>query len=101
MTKGSRSIIPSPAEAAAAIVARDMGPSCTACYLSLRQCEEEHPRCCERCHHGPVPNLLCNRSACRAPGPRWWNASTRAFYCAACAEGINHYSPGLCREVPL
>jgi hypothetical protein len=32
---------------------------------------------------------LCNRTACREPGARWWNSSTRKFYCVMCASRIN------------
>lgn len=32
---------------------------------------------------------LCNRTACRAPGARWWNSSTRKYYCVECACRIN------------
>ena len=32
---------------------------------------------------------LCNRTACREPGARWWNTSTRKFYCVMCASRIN------------
>jgi hypothetical protein len=32
---------------------------------------------------------LCNRKACREPGARWWNSSTRKFYCVMCASRIN------------
>lgn len=41
----------------------------------------------------------CNRTACQVElhiGRRWWNSSTRAFYCASCARRINEASPGLC-----
>jgi hypothetical protein len=33
----------------------------------------------------------CNRSACQIPikGNRWWNTSTRAWYCQHCALRIN------------
>jgi hypothetical protein len=34
----------------------------------------------------------CNRSACQAPltvGERYWNWSTRAYYCKSCADRIN------------
>jgi hypothetical protein len=32
---------------------------------------------------------LCNRSACLAPGPTWWNTGSNAYYCGICAEDIN------------
>lgn len=36
---------------------------------------------------------ICNRSACRAVQHRgesfWWNVSTEAWYCGACARRIN------------
>ena len=32
---------------------------------------------------------LCNRSACREEGARWWNTSTRKYYCLLCASRIN------------
>lgn len=32
----------------------------------------------------------CARSACRAEGANYWNRSTRAWYCAACARAINN-----------
>lgn len=32
----------------------------------------------------------CNRTACQVPiASRWWNTSTRAWYCEACATRIN------------
>lgn len=34
----------------------------------------------------------CNRTACQTPltiGERFWNKSTRAFYCRYCARRIN------------
>lgn len=31
----------------------------------------------------------CNRSACQAPGAMFYNKSTRAYYCYACAKAIN------------
>jgi|VirMetMinimDraft_7_1064189.scaffolds.fasta_scaffold00089_28 hypothetical protein len=39
----------------------------------------------------------CNRTDCQKPikGNNWWNSSTRAYYCEACAEGhhgINYWS---------
>lgn len=43
--------------------------------------------------------LRCSRGACETNVPAvWWNSSTRAFYCEACAHQINKYSPGLCVE---
>lgn len=41
---------------------------------------------------------FCNRTACKAPGATWWNTSTSAFYCTACARKINEYAPGLCTD---
>ncbi len=45
----------------------------------------------------------CNRTACqiRIGGDRWWNTSTRAWYCRSCALRINdaclqHREPFLC-----
>lgn len=34
----------------------------------------------------------CERSACQKPGAEWWNASTQAYYCGACARDINLWS---------
>jgi len=35
----------------------------------------------------------CNVTACQQPlGLRWWNLSTRAFYCRGCAAKINRAS---------
>jgi len=31
----------------------------------------------------------CNRTACQKPGARYFNKSTRAYYCRECAEAIN------------
>lgn len=33
----------------------------------------------------------CNRTACQVPiaGENWFNTSTRAYYCTACARSIN------------
>jgi hypothetical protein len=31
----------------------------------------------------------CNRTACQKPGAVWYNHSTRAYYCTACAHLIN------------
>lgn len=34
----------------------------------------------------------CNRTDCQKPlhnGERWWNTSTRAWYCIVCARRIN------------
>ena len=39
----------------------------------------------------------CNRSACQTPltiGSRWFNTSTRAFYCSYCAKRINSNNYG-------
>lgn len=44
-------------------------------------------------------DTACNRSACQSPlniGERFWNDSTRAYYCASCARKINQANPGLC-----
>jgi len=41
----------------------------------------------------------CNRRACQAPltiGERWWNTSTRAYYCERCAMRINEMPPICC-----
>ncbi len=38
----------------------------------------------------------CNRGACQCrliPGQRWWNLSTRAWYCRGCAHRINQANP--------
>lgn len=35
----------------------------------------------------------CNRAACQAPNARWFNRSTRAFYCESCAKLINRENP--------
>lgn len=32
----------------------------------------------------------CNRTSCQAPGAFWFNHSTRAYYCEACAGILNH-----------
>ena len=37
---------------------------------------------------------LCNRTACRASGARWYNNGTQAYYCISCAEKINDASEG-------
>jgi hypothetical protein len=52
----------------------------------------------------PLPGkgvTKCNRTACQCElviGRRWWNTSTRAFYCQPCAFRINEcgvtVSPG-------
>jgi hypothetical protein len=36
----------------------------------------------------------CERKACRAPlpSPRWWNTSTRAFYCDTCKAKISRFA---------
>lgn len=50
----------------------------------------------------PLPGkgvTKCNRTACQCdltPGYRWWNTSTRAFYCQRCAFRINESNPVLC-----
>jgi len=36
-----------------------------------------------------VFNGACNRSACGAQPATWFNTSTRAYYCARCANMIN------------
>jgi hypothetical protein len=41
----------------------------------------------------------CNRTACQNElymVKRWWNSSTRAWYCQSCAFRINETSPDLC-----
>jgi hypothetical protein len=38
----------------------------------------------------------CNRTVCANFPATWWNPSTRAYYCPACARHINEYNPGLC-----
>lgn len=42
----------------------------------------------------------CNRTACKAAiggsRERWWNQSTRAWYCRTCAHHINNAAPHLC-----
>lgn len=40
--------------------------------------------------------ILCNRSACRAPGATYFNASTQQWYCEKCAKRINETAPELC-----
>ena len=35
---------------------------------------------------------LCNRSVCLKPGANFYNHSTHAHYCRACAELINQYN---------
>lgn len=37
--------------------------------------------------------VACNRKACRAPlpSPRWWNSSTRAYYCDECMHAITRW----------
>lgn len=37
--------------------------------------------------------VACNRKACRAPlpSPRWWNTSTRAYYCHKCMHAITRW----------
>ncbi len=48
---------------------------------------------------------LCNRTACQAPGPTWWNIGSHAYYCGMCAEMINmdgcrrYNEPDLCFKV--
>lgn len=34
----------------------------------------------------------CNRTACDASPAFWFNSSTRAYYCVACAARINYWS---------
>ena len=48
------------------------------------QCEIVPPR--------PEP-VACNRKACRVPlsEPRWWNTSTRAYYCDECMRAITRF----------
>lgn len=31
----------------------------------------------------------CNRTACQKPGAKWFNHSTRKYYCGDCADLIN------------
>lgn len=50
----------------------------------------------------------CNRTACQAAGAHFFNKSTKAYYCAACAKDINRLNaadslklygtPFLCEE---
>lgn len=47
---------------------------------------------------GPPAVTRCARAVCQAEDARWWNSSTRRYYCAACADGINAHAPGLCVE---
>jgi hypothetical protein len=94
----------SPAEVVAVITKRDQGPYCTACGVAAVRCarakrEGQDGGCCIACHHGPRVDTVCYRGACRAPAARWWNASTRQFYCEPCARQINEHSPGLCVEM--
>lgn len=48
---------------------------------------------------------LCNRSACLAPKPTWWNTGSYAYYCGDCAFDINYYGcrkfnePEICHKV--
>ena len=49
----------------------------------------------------PLPGkgeTRCNRMACQVElgDHRWWNRSTRAYYCRACALRINEVNPMLC-----
>lgn len=37
-------------------------------------------------------NGRCNRTACQRPGATWFNTSTRAYYCAACARDITRFT---------
>lgn len=37
-------------------------------------------------------NGNCNRAACQKPGATWYNRSTLAYYCPACARTINNVS---------
>lgn len=37
-------------------------------------------------------NGSCNRRDCQKPGAKHYNESTRAYYCAECAERINRWS---------
>jgi hypothetical protein len=46
----------------------------------------------------PVAERLCNRKVCGQPYARWYNPSTRAFYCERCAKLIDEHNPGLCIE---
>lgn len=38
-------------------------------------------------------NGKCNRTACQQPGAVYYNHSTRAYYCAECADLINKVNP--------
>ncbi len=48
---------------------------------------------------------LCNRTACQAPGPTWWNTGSHSYYCGMCAQMINvdgcqqYHEPDLCFKV--
>lgn len=37
-------------------------------------------------------NGSCNRTACQAPHALWFNTSTRAYYCAQCADDITRFT---------
>jgi hypothetical protein len=43
-------------------------------------------------------NGNCNRTACQKPEATWYNHSTKAYYCAECANLINlHNRPDAMR----
>jgi hypothetical protein len=44
-------------------------------------------------HDKGLLNGSCNRSACQKPGAVYYNHSTRAYYCADCADMINKMNP--------
>lgn len=46
-------------------------------------------------------NQKCARTVCGALNPKWWNKSTRDYYCIACAKKINSYAPGLCVQLKV
>lgn len=37
-------------------------------------------------------NQECNRTACSNQGAKFYNHSTRMYYCRSCAEQINYWS---------
>lgn len=41
----------------------------------------------------------CNRTACDKKQAKWYNHSTRAYYCGKCAMQINAYAPEYKAEV--
>lgn len=40
--------------------------------------------------------MKCARTVCQVDGARWWNSSTKSYYCMRCALRINEHAPGLC-----